>query len=117
MSERKVILLSLSEEEDKRVEEAIRYSVLNGTGFFNVLLKNKLDEIDKSTELVFVFPKNGMYKKTAEKTRTIALDNQLIDSMKYICSCTPFSMSALAKYLIMPQIDEIVQRKEWSYKP
>ena len=117
MNDKKLIVIRLSEDEDKKVEEAIGYSVLNGTGFFNVLLKNKLDELDKNQELVFTFCKDHVYKKDSKKKRAIVLDNQLTASMEQICSCTPFSMSALAKYFIMLQVDEIVKRKEWRYIP
>lgn len=117
MNKSNLVSIYLTEEELKRAEEAKSYGVLNRTGFFKILIKNGLDELEKSQDLVFRFDKNKKFGGTVDKTKVIRLDQPMYEQMERICAATPFSMSSLAKYFIMPQVDEIVERKEWNYKP
>lgn len=107
----------LSEKELKKVEEAEKHSVINRTALFKVLIKNGLDEFAGKDKLVFCFDKKQNMDKGVYKAKNVRLDPQQYEQMEHICNCTPFSMSSLAKYFIMPQINEIVEKKGWSYKP
>lgn len=117
MNKSNTISIYLTDEEQEKAEEARNYGVLNQTGFFKILIKNGLDEMEKSKELVFHFDRSKKYGKSAKRMKVIRLEKSLYLEMEKICEATPFSMSSLAKYLIMPQVDEIIQRKELNYKP
>lgn len=115
--EKNSLTIYFNEEEHEKLEEAKKYCVLNGTALCKVLIKNGLNELNKSNELVFHFDKCKKVDKKRFRTKVINLDEGLRFDMEEICNSTPFSMSALAKYLIMPRITEIVERKEWDYRP
>lgn len=117
MNKRHFVSINLSEDELKRVEEARSYGVLNSSSFLKVLIKNGVDELEKTPNLVFIFDKDKRFEKVSEKTKVISIDSLYYEFMEKVCECTPFSMSSLAKYFIMPQVDEILERKEWNYKP
>lgn len=116
--DRNKIAVYFSDEELTKLEEVRKYSVLNSTALFKVLIKNGLDEMEKSEKLVFSFDKNKKVNRPSSgKPKIFQLDEQQSAALDQICSATPFSRSALAKYFIMPQIDAIIDRKGWEYRP
>lgn len=112
------LTVNFSEPELHKLEEAAQYSLLSGGVLVKVLLKNGLDEFSKNEQqLTFIFDKNKKFGREAYKSKAMKLDPMLYTEMEEICNCTPFSMSSLAKYLVMPQIDQIIEKKGWNYKP
>lgn len=105
-----------SRSEYERVEKALAYTILDWTPLAKVLLKKGLDAFEQKNNLTFVFNKNKKVDKTKYKTKVVRLDEQGYQKMVRLCECTPFSMSTLAKYLIMPQLDEIIEKKGFDFK-
>lgn len=111
------VSIYFSKDEYERAEKAIQHSVLGWNPLLKVFIKNGLDELGNGEKLTFVFDRcYGVDKKTY-KTKVVRLDERSYEEMVRICSCTPFSMSNLAKYFIMPQIDEMIEKKGWNYRP
>ena len=117
MKENTTVQMYLSEEEAKKIEKAEEYCVLKGTALYKVLIQNGLNELKKSKDLIFRFSKEAKQEKRKYKTKMFRLDEPQYKELKEICDSTPFSMSALIKYFIMPQVAEICERKEWDYRP
>lgn len=109
--------INLSQDENEKVEKALEYTVLNWNSLVRVLLQNSLEEFDKKEEFTFVFEKKSKNEKSKYKTRMVRLDEQGYKKMADICACTPFTMSNLAKYFIMPQMNKIIEKKGLDYKP
>lgn len=116
MQKNNAVAIYFSKEEYIKVEKATTYSVLKGTSLMKVLIKNGLDEMGNSSELIFRFDKNKVIDKTIYKTKVVRLDEKEFEAIVQMSSCIPFSMSHLVKYLIMPQVDEILEKQGWSYK-
>lgn len=115
--EKKGLIIYLNEEENEKIEKAKTYSVLDFSSLCKVLIKKGLDDLNKSDELVFRFNKHKKLDKTHSKNKSIRVDGKLYQELETVCHATPFSMSALAKYFIMSQITEIIERKEFEYQP
>ena len=109
-----LVAINLSEKEYEKSKEALQYGALTITTLYRVLIKAGLDEMNESPELIFRFDREKIIDKTTYKTKTVRLDRQQYKAMEDICLRTPFSMSALAKYFIMPKVDEIVENKKWN---
>lgn len=115
--EKKGLIIYLSEEECKKFERAKEYSILDSSSLCKVLIKKGLDELNGSEELVFRFDKSKKLDKSHYKSKSFRMDRKLYQELETVCDATPFSMAALAKYFIMPQITEIIERKELDYQP
>ncbi len=114
------ISIYFSKDEYERAQKAMQHSVLGWNPLLKVFIKNGLDGLGDKDKLVFVFDRNCLVDKKDKKTfktKVVRLDEKEYADMVKICDCTPFSMSNLAKYLIMPQVDEIIEKKGWHYKP
>lgn len=111
------VSIYFSKDEYERVEKAIQHSVLGWSPLLKVFIKNGLDELGNGEKLTFEFDRNRKADKKTFKTKVVRLDSQEYEELVRICSCTPFSVSNLAKYFIMPQADEIIEKKGWNYKP
>lgn len=115
MGANNTVSIYFSKEEYEKIEKASEYGVLGWSPLMKVLIKNGLEKLLASEKLVFIFNQNETLNKEIYKTKVIRLDDRGYDEMKKICASTPFSMSNLAKYLIMPQVDEAIARKGWNY--
>lgn len=115
--EKKGLTIYFSEEECKKFERAKEYCILDTSSLCKVLIKKGLDELNQSEELVFRFAKSQKLDKTHFKNKTFRMEGKLYQELETVCDATPFSMAALAKYFIMPQITEIIERKELDYQP
>lgn len=115
--EKKGLTIYFSEEESERFERAKAYCVLDSSSLCKVLIKKGLDELNRSDELVFRFDKCKKLDNTHFKNKSLRMDGKLYQELEMVCDATPFSMAALAKYFIMPQITEIIERKELDYQP
>lgn len=109
------VSIYFSKNEYERVEKASEYGVLGWNPLMKVLIKNGLEALMKEEKLVFIFDPNVSLDKEIYKTKVLRLDDKGYAEMKKICACTPFSMSNLAKYIILPQVDEAIAKKGWSY--
>ena len=107
------VAINLSEEEYKKAEEAMEYGVLPVSMLFKLLIKMGLDELEESSEFTFCFDKSQIIDKTTYKTVVVRLDRQQYQAMTQVCKSTPFSMSSLAKYFIMPKVNQMVEKKKW----
>ena len=110
------VAINLSEEEYKKAEEAMGYSALPVGTLFKLFIKMGLDELEEASEFTFCFDKAQIMDKTTYKTVIVRLDSQQYQAMTEVCNSTPFSMSSLAKYLIMPKVNQIVEKKKWILK-
>lgn len=110
------VAINLSEEEYKKAEEAVGYGVLPVGTLFKLLIKMGLDELEESSEFTFCFDKAQIIDKTIYKTVIVRLDKQQYQAMMEVCHSTPFSMSSLAKYFIMPKVNQMVEKKKWILK-
>ena len=111
------VSIYFSQNEYEKLQEAAKYTVLGWNPLLRIFIKNGLDELETSQELTFVFDRNRIVDKKAYKTKVIRLDVTGYEKLAEICACTPFSMSNLVKYLIMPQIDAVIDKKGWNFRP
>lgn len=117
MPKNNTISIYFTQEEYKRLEAASQYTVLGWNSLLKVFIKNGLDELEKKQKLTFVFDRNHSTDKKTYKTKVVRLDSKGYEELANICDCTPFSMSNLAKYFIMPQVDKIIDKKGWDIRP
>lgn len=117
MQKNNTVSIYFSQEEYARLETASKYTVLGWNPLLKVFIKNGLDELETAQQLTFVFDRNQKVDKKMYKTKVVRLDPKGYEELAKICACTPFSMSNLAKYFIMPQVDRIIHKKGWDFKP
>lgn len=108
------IAIYFSKDEYEKVSSAASQTILKETQMLMVMIKKGLDTMQHQQELVFKFDKVPKDKKV-EITKTIRVDPMVYDDLSKIRECTPFTMSNLAKYYIMPQVDEILREGSWNY--
>lgn len=117
MNKKPSVSIYFTKNEYERVEKAIENSILDWNPLVKLMIKNGLEKIGKTEKLVFEFDKSNVVEKNTYKTKVVRMDDKGYKELMQICACTPFSMSNLAKYIIMPQIDQIIEKKGVDYKP
>lgn len=117
MQKNNTVSIYFTQDEYERIERAAKYTVLGWNPLLRIFIKNGLDELETASKLTFEFEKDQIMDKKAYKTKVIRLDESGYEKLAQICSCTPFSMSNLVKYLIMPQVDAIIDKKGWNFRP
>lgn len=114
MEKNRSLAIYFSEDEYDKVLAANSHLVLKESQMLMVMIKNGLDGMRQEEKLVFRFARKTRNKKVAV-TKMIRIDPDMYTELQKICSCTPFTMSNLAKYFILPQVDKVVKEGRIDY--
>lgn len=104
--------VSFNEEEYRRIVEATQKStVLELNHFVKILIHTGLNKIDiEGKYIIFKFDKEQKYKDLLRfKTFSVKITEEDYKKIAYIVEHTPFSTASLLKYLILPQVNEILK--------
>lgn len=111
----KPVSIRFNKEEFQKIELAKKYTAINSTNnmirsCLNMGLKNACED----NHIKFTFDLNQKVDKTKAYVSQISFDEDFNNKLNKIFECVPMTPSAIIKYIIMPEIEKIIENGGWN---
>lgn len=111
----KPVHIRFNQMEFKKIELAKKYTAINSTNNMirscvNMGLKNMCE----NGQIKMVFDLNQKVDKTKGYVTQVTFDEEYNKELNKIFECVPMTPSSIIKYIIMPEIEKIIENGGWN---